>query len=125
EAGDLVASEQALRRLLSLKAREPTDWHAYWAQLGLGDIAMHRGSLDLALEIYWGASTPSTASPRRIPQAQDGSAICPSREKRSAMCSSNKAITPKHSRASKWASPSETVSAKPTLQTPDGNAISR
>jgi tetratricopeptide (TPR) repeat protein len=84
EAGDLVASEQALRRLLSLKAREPTDWHAYWAQLGLGDIAMHRGSLDLALEIYRGASTPSTASPRRIPQAQDGSAICPSREKRSA-----------------------------------------
>ena len=56
EAGDLVASERALRHLLALKAHAPPDWHAYWAQLGLGDIAVHRGSLVQALEIYRGAS---------------------------------------------------------------------
>ena len=70
EAGDLAAAEQAYRGLLKLKANLPLDREAYWARLGLGDIAKDRGSLGQALEAFEGVNSEV----ERLAKADPGNA---------------------------------------------------
>jgi tetratricopeptide (TPR) repeat protein len=48
--GELSSAETRLKRVLALTPDQ--DWRHYWAQVGLGDIAIQRGNLPAALQSY-------------------------------------------------------------------------
>ena len=70
EAGNLAGAERAYRRLLTLPTGSGDGDHAFWSQIGLGDIAQARGALPEALKAY----RTSLAIAERLAQADPGNA---------------------------------------------------